>query len=196
MESALREALAPERQPAAAPATAAPAVQRPRLSISLIAAAAVLVALVAGLIVWTRRPAVSAVPVRTLAVLPLATRPAQAASQIGDAVTEKLIDTLSQVQSLRTTSVTSVLPFKQSDRPRLEIAKLLGVDAVLDGVLTVVDGANGGPGELRLDAKLIAAGSGAGVVRSGHAQAWRRRNAAVGYPQSPALGVGTADGRP
>ena len=50
-------------------------------------------------------------------------------------MTEQLIATLGQIQSLRTTTLRSTLPFKQTARPRTEIAKLLGVDAVLEGTL-------------------------------------------------------------
>jgi serine/threonine protein kinase/tetratricopeptide (TPR) repeat protein len=145
MESALREAIAPQVVTPVAPA--APAVRKPRVPTAFLAAAAVLVALIAGLIVWTRWPAAPAVSVRSLAVLPVA-MPGPASSELSDAVTGQLIDTLAKIQSIRTTSVASVLPFKQSNTPRVEIAKLLGVDAVLEGVLTVIDDAKSGSGRV------------------------------------------------
>ena len=72
-------------------------------------------------------------------------------------MTEQLIVTLGQIQSLRTTTLRSTLPFKQTTRPRAEIAKLLGVDAVLEGTIV---GGSPDAGNVRLDAQLIAAGSG------------------------------------
>jgi serine/threonine-protein kinase len=73
-------------------------------------------------------------------------------------MTEQLIATLGQIQSLRTTALRSSLPYKDSGRPAGEIAKALGVDAVLKGTLTADSGTGG---NVRLDAQLLSAGTGA-----------------------------------
>jgi tetratricopeptide (TPR) repeat protein len=162
MESALREAVA--AQPEVVPQPSTQAARRAQFTTAFLATAAVLVALIAGLIVWTGRPAVSDGPsVKSLAVLPLVAKSSSSSTELTDAMTEQLIATIGQIDSLRTTSLLSVLPFKGTMQPRNDIAKVLGVDAVVDGVLTVVDGERGGPGSLQLDVNLIAAGSGAKV---------------------------------
>jgi serine/threonine protein kinase/tetratricopeptide (TPR) repeat protein len=164
MEAALRESIdvrvqqpVPEARP---PVPELFQFRWPRPGFALLTAA-VLLALVTSLIVWTRQPPGVAEPsIRSLAVLPLVAQPASAPSDVADAMTEQLISTIAQINSLRPTSLASTLPFKGNTRSRTEIANLLGVDAVLDGELTVEDDRAGGPGRLRLDATLIAAGSG------------------------------------
>ena len=127
-----------------------------------LAAAAILVALVAGLIVWTGwQPGVRAASIESVAVLPLVDKSSSGTSELSEALTEQLIATIGQVDSLRPTSLSSSMPFKGSDLPRTEIARQLGVDAVLDGAITVSNDSPQGPGTVRLDATLIAAGSGA-----------------------------------
>ena len=180
LESALRESLEPNNPPhSVGVAAATRPVRRPRFGFAFGFAAAVLATVISGLIVWTGWPnAVRAASIDSLAVLPLVDSSSSSSSELSDAMTEQLIATIGQVDSLRTTSLTSTLPFKGSDRPRTEIASLLGVDAVLDGVLTVVDDASGGPGRLRLDANLIAASSGA-KLWSGSAVRRRGESAAL-----------------
>ena len=129
-ETALRESL---DVPTARLAGAAPvAVPRRRFGLAFAAAAAVLVALIAGLIVWSGRVGQSDATVRSLAVLPLVDRSSARAVDVSDALTEQLIAALGQIQSLRTTTLGSTLPLKGSERPRTEIARQLGVDAVLE----------------------------------------------------------------
>ncbi len=163
-EAALRQSLdVPSPRPAVAPP-----VSRPGLATSwapswtFASLALALVALVAALIVWTGNPfGARAGAVKTLAVLPLVDRSAVVSPELADALTEQLIATIGTVDSLRATSIMSMLPFKGSTQPRTEIAAALGVDAVLEGVLTVSDEPDGTPGRLRLDVKVIRAGSGA-----------------------------------
>jgi TolB-like protein/tetratricopeptide (TPR) repeat protein/tRNA A-37 threonylcarbamoyl transferase component Bud32 len=152
-ESALRELLDAQAGRAAAPAPAT--AGRPRLGFAFVAAAAVLVALIAGLIVWSGRPWQGDAAIESLAVLPLVDRSGAVSPETREALTEQLIATLGQIQSLRTIALGSTLPFKESERPRAEIAKLLGVDAVLEGTLSADDT---DAGRVRLNARLIAAG--------------------------------------
>ena len=135
-----------------------------RFGVAFAAAAAVLVALIAGLIVWSGRVAPGAAAVQSLAVLPLVDHSSGLSPDIGDAMTEQLIATVGQIQSIRTTALRSVLPFKNTDRSGRDIAKTLGVDAVLQGTLTA-DSAVGG--NIRLDAQLISAGTGATLWAGG-----------------------------
>jgi eukaryotic-like serine/threonine-protein kinase len=175
-ESALRESL---NAPASRPAVQAPVVsRRARFGLAFQVAAAVLVALITALIVWTgRQPAVSAASITTLAVLPLVNKSSNT-SELSEGLTEQLIATIGQVDSLRTTSHSSTMPFKGSDLPRTEIARRLGVDAVLHGTITMSDDSPQGPGTVRLDAELIAAGSGARLW-SGSAVRRRGESAAL-----------------
>ena len=160
-ESALRDSLG---VPAARAAVQAPAaVRRPRLGFAFLAAAAALVALIAGLIVWNGASGQGDAAIKSLAVLPLVDQLGDQSGinrapnrlTTGDAITEQLIATLGQIQSLRTIALGSTLPFRESDRPRSEIAKQLGVDAVLEGTLSP-DGGN--TDRVKLTARLIAAG--------------------------------------
>jgi eukaryotic-like serine/threonine-protein kinase len=155
LESALRESL---DAPTGRAATKSPdIVRRPRLGWAFLGAAAVLLALIAGLIVWTGRPGQNVASIQSLAVLPLVDRSGSLSPEMTDAMTEQLIATLGQIRSLRTTTLASSLSFKASDRPRDEIAKTLGVDAILEGNL----GTDAAGGTLTLDAKLSAASGGA-----------------------------------
>ena len=156
-ESDLRDSLGVPTARAAVETPAA--VRRPRLGFAFLAAAAVLVALIAGLIVWNGASGQGDAAIKSLAVLPLVDQlgdqSAAQSPETGDAITEQLIATLGQIQSLRTIALGSTLPFRDSDRPRSEIAKQLGVDAVLEGTLSP-DGGN--TDRVKLTARLIAAG--------------------------------------
>ena len=175
-ESALRESL---DVGASRPIVQAPAVlRRPHLGFAFLAAAAVLVALIAALIVWSGwQPGVRAASIESVAVLPLVDK-SSSPSDLSDALTEQLIATIGQVDSLRPTSLSSTMPFKGSELPRTEIARQLGVDAVLDGAITVSKPSAQEPGTVRLDATLIAAGSGA-KLWSGFAVRRRGESAAL-----------------
>jgi TolB-like protein/tetratricopeptide (TPR) repeat protein len=115
------------------------------------------VAVIAALIVWTGRPAAGEASIQSLAVLPLVDRTGTLPPDVGDAMTEQLIATLGQIQSLRTTTLGSTLPLKGSSRPRAEIGRQLGVDAVLEGS---VRSERGGSGSVGLDVSLISASGG------------------------------------
>ena len=156
-ESALRESL---DAPASRAAVQAPAAsRRPRFGFAFLTAAAALVALIAGLIVWTGRSGQVDASITSLAVLPLVDRSVASSAGLSDAITEQLIATIGQIDSLRTTSLMSTLPFKGTTRPPTEIGSLLGVDALLEGVLSVA--ARGtGPEEVTLQTSLISASSG------------------------------------
>ncbi|HET9409886.1 MAG TPA: tetratricopeptide repeat protein [Candidatus Sulfotelmatobacter sp.] len=72
--------------------------------------------------------------IRSLAVLPLDNLAGdQSQDYFADGMTDELITDLGQISALRVISRTSVMPYKKSGKPLLEIAKELGVDAVVEG---------------------------------------------------------------
>ncbi|MFN7934942.1 MAG: winged helix-turn-helix domain-containing protein [Bryobacteraceae bacterium] len=86
----------------------------------------------AGLLYWHFR----ATPpqIRSIAVLPLSNLSGDPADEhFADGVTDAIITSIAQIRSLRITSRTSVLRFKRTSTPLPEIARTLGVDAILEG---------------------------------------------------------------
>ena len=72
--------------------------------------------------------------IRSLAVLPLANLSGDPAQEyFADGMTEELITVLASIPSLKVTSRTSTMRFKNSKQTLREIAKSLGVDAVVEG---------------------------------------------------------------
>src|SRR5205823_1874764 len=90
--------------------------------------------------------------VRSLAVLPL--KDLGGDSVLGDAMTEALTTDLGRISSLQVTSRAATLRYKASALPSAQIARDLGVDAVLEGNQQR-SGEN-----LRLDLRLVSAASG------------------------------------
>jgi len=69
----------------------------------------------------------------SLAVLPLANYSGPDDEYFADGISEALITALAQIHSLRVTSRTSSMRYKGTDKPLPEIARELGVDAVIEG---------------------------------------------------------------
>ena len=135
---ALREILASATVSTGARAIARPTSPTLRRGIGMLAVlllAAIAVVLVfdpAGL----RRRLLSGGPARiqSLAVLPLANLSGDARQEyFSDGMTEELITRLAQLGTLRVTSRTSVLGYKGTRKKIPEIARELGVDAVVEG---------------------------------------------------------------
>jgi TolB-like protein/Flp pilus assembly protein TadD len=101
--------------------------------------AAVLLAIGYGI---SRRPAGNAAPagppkIRSLAVLPLKNLSGDAAQEyLAEGMTEALIGRLARIHDLRVVSHTSVMRFKDPRISTPEIAKTLGVDAIVEGSVT------------------------------------------------------------
>lgn len=96
-----------------------------------------------------KRPAI-----RSLAVLPLQNLSGDPAQQyLADGVTEELIGRLAGIRDLRVISRTSIMRFKNTQLSVPEIARILGVDAVLEG--SVMREGN----RIRVHAQLIRAAS-------------------------------------
>jgi TolB-like protein/DNA-binding winged helix-turn-helix (wHTH) protein/tetratricopeptide (TPR) repeat protein len=87
---------------------------------------------------WRHRWSAPALPViRSLAVLPLANLSGDPSQEyIADGMTEELIGRLSHIHSLRVISRTSAMHFKNTQLSVPEIAKTLGVDAIVEGSVT------------------------------------------------------------
>ena len=95
-----------------------------------------------------------ATPVESVAVLPLQNLSGDPDEDyFSDGMTEQLIATLAQVRALKVISRTSVMRFKNSTKSLPEIARELGVDAILEGSVRRADG------RVRVTAQLIHASS-------------------------------------
>ena len=86
------------------------------------------------LIFWHRTTATVEPKIRSLAVLPLRNLSGDPAQDyLADGITEALIGQLANIRDLRVISHTSVMRFKDTQLSIPEIAKTLGVDAVVEG---------------------------------------------------------------
>jgi TolB-like protein/DNA-binding winged helix-turn-helix (wHTH) protein/Tfp pilus assembly protein PilF len=141
------------------PAPPAPRNRLNRLDITLNHALAlsvlVLAGLLTGLYVYSRRSHTSGdvVPaIHSIAVLPLKNLSGDPAQEyFVDGMTEEIIGRLSMIRGLRVISRTSAMHFKDTRAPLPEIAKALGVDAMVEGSV-IRDG-----GRVRVHAQLIRA---------------------------------------
>src|SRR5262245_36085711 len=154
--SPVEEVAAPTVEPPAAvavpaPAPAAPTSGRQRRSKWILGAAA---GALAALLI-ARAPALwnsagARVPIRSLAVLPLANLTGDPAQDyFSDGMTEALITNLASLPALRVISRQSVMRYKGSTKPLPEIARELGVEGVVEG--SVVRSG----GRVRVTAQLI-----------------------------------------
>jgi TolB-like protein/Tfp pilus assembly protein PilF len=91
-----------------------------------------------------------ALPIKSLAVLPLANFSGDPNQEyFVDGMTDKLITNLAQLSSFRVVSRTSIMQYKNSRKPLLQIARELQVDAVVEG--SVVRSGD----QVRITAQLI-----------------------------------------
>jgi TolB-like protein/DNA-binding winged helix-turn-helix (wHTH) protein/Flp pilus assembly protein TadD len=94
-----------------------------------------------------------AVPIRSLAVLPLENLSRDPEQEyFADGMTDELITQLSQIRALRVISRTSIMRYKGTRKPLGEIARELDVDAVVEG--TVLRSAE----RVRVTAQVVGAG--------------------------------------
>ena len=93
-------------------------------------------------------------PVRSVAVLPLLNLSSDPEQQFfADGMTDELITNLAQISSLRVISHTSAMAYLGTHKPAAEIARELGVDALVEG--SVIRSGSG----VRITAQLIQAES-------------------------------------
>jgi TolB-like protein/Tfp pilus assembly protein PilF/tRNA A-37 threonylcarbamoyl transferase component Bud32 len=160
MESALRDSLAATRPVAdiAAPRNAVRSRWWKPAAWGGLAAAVALSAIL--LPNWRAPSPVAGETIDELAVLPLTDRSGGSAPPyLAEALTDELITTLGQIRSLRVTSNRSVARFKDSRGPVGDIARSLGVDAVLEGSISRDENATAGRG-VTVSARLLAADTG------------------------------------
>jgi len=144
-----------EFTPAQAPGGSLPPVTRKATSSRLwvvLGGMAVLAALAAGVVLYQERRATSKRQqgVKSLAVLPLKNLSGDPSQEyLADGMTEELIGRLSMIRGLRVISRTSVMAFKDPRLSMPEIAKTLGVDALVEG--SVIRDGN----RVRVHAQLI-----------------------------------------
>ncbi len=82
-----------------------------------------------------------AAPIRSLAVLPLTNLSGDPGQEyFADGMTEALISNLAQIRALRVISRTSVMQYKSTRKPLPQIAKELGVEAVVEGSVQRANG--------------------------------------------------------
>jgi TolB-like protein/cytochrome c-type biogenesis protein CcmH/NrfG len=129
-----------EREPEAGVLPAAPSgasaitPRRSRLWFALAAGVCVCLVAAAWLVLRHRARATSEPQIRSLAVLPLRNLSGDPAQDyLADGITEALIGRLSNIHDLRVISHTSVMRFKNPQLSVPEIARTLGVDAVVEG---------------------------------------------------------------
>ncbi len=120
--------------PPAAPTLPATAVPKTRLWIALAAVLCICLAAAGWLLFRHRQTATVEPKIRSLAVLPLRNLSGDPAQEyLADGITEALIGQLANIRDLRVISHTSVMRFKDTQLSIPEIAKTLGVDAVVEG---------------------------------------------------------------
>jgi TolB-like protein/DNA-binding winged helix-turn-helix (wHTH) protein len=106
---------------------------------ALLASAAAVLAMVIVAVFWPRTPALETPEVegiRSLAMLPLKNLTGDPEQDYYvDGLQDILITELSQIQGLRVTSRQSTIRYRNSELPATEIAKELGVDAIVEGSL-------------------------------------------------------------
>jgi TolB-like protein/Tfp pilus assembly protein PilF len=110
-------------------------MERPRRGSWTIAAAGVLVVSIASA-AWFARLRNAPSQIRSLAVLPLENLSADPSQEyFSEGLTDELITELGQIKALRVISRTSVMTYEKVRKPLPEIARELGVDAIVEGTV-------------------------------------------------------------
>jgi serine/threonine protein kinase/Tfp pilus assembly protein PilF len=173
LETALRQSLVspqqvrldPSQRESAVDAAPSPArVRRPSAAVLLVAALIAGLVLAAALMLWRRNPGAADARPSRIAVLPLRSESATA-PYLADRLTDDLIATLGQIQSLQVTSLDAVLAFKGSPAAPQQIGRALAVDSLLESSLLVTPTSDGKADRVRVRARLLTAGG---------AQIWNR----------------------
>ena len=119
------------------------------MKISILVAVALMAVLAAWMLRFRNRPSPA---IRSLAVLPLDSLSGDASQDyFADGMTDELITDLGQISALRVISRTSVMRYKRVREPLPQIARELGVDAIVEGSVLRSDN------RVRITAQLIEA---------------------------------------
>lgn len=124
-------------RPAAQPGVPSPAARLFSFTRTWKFAGLSLMVVLAALGLWLVRARNRSSPIiKSVAVLPLESLSGDASQDyFADGMTDELITDLAQIRALRVISRTSVMAYKKSRRPLLEIARELRVDAVVEGTV-------------------------------------------------------------
>jgi TolB-like protein/tetratricopeptide (TPR) repeat protein len=160
MEAALRDVPGSFQPPTLVETSTSPGVNRRPIVAGAIAA---MLVVVAGLLAWRLIATPPAAPAgfTRIAVLPMKDLSATPTPYLADALTDQLIATLGQVQSLRVTAAGSVARSKNSPSGVEEIARQLGVDALVETSVTSEQAGPAAPLRARVDTRVVKAGSAA-----------------------------------
>jgi TolB-like protein/tetratricopeptide (TPR) repeat protein len=154
MEAALRRAL---QEPRETPALSPAATVRRTPGWAFAAAAAILCVLTLALIIWTRVGPATATLATRVAVLPFTVSSESAeTAALAHVLTDQLIATLGEVDSLRVIAPASVSGFADRSQAPATIAAALGVDLLLQPRLTIEG--QGQSRRVRVDANLLNGG--------------------------------------
>lgn len=127
----------PQGKPSERGAVTAKAARTVRLWLVLAGIVSLCVLAAAWLVLRHRTPVPAEPGIRSLAVLPLRNLSGDPAQEyLADGMTEALIGRLAEIHNLRVISHTSVMRFSNPQLSVPEIAKILGVDAVVEGSVT------------------------------------------------------------
>jgi TolB-like protein/DNA-binding winged helix-turn-helix (wHTH) protein/Tfp pilus assembly protein PilF len=108
----------------------------PSLTYTIATLALLLTVLILSLPVWKRLRNAAAEPIQSLAVLPLQNLSGDSAQDyFADGMTEALITDLAKIPGLKVISRTSIMQYKDSHKKLPQIAKELGVDAIIEGAV-------------------------------------------------------------
>ena len=135
--------------PAVKRATPNPYLPSLGMKISILVAVALMAVPAAWMLRFRNRPSPA---IRSLAVLPLDSLSGDASQDyFADGMTDELITDLGQISALRVISRTSVMRYKRVREPLPQIARELGVDAIVEGSVLRSDN------RVRITAQLIEA---------------------------------------
>jgi serine/threonine-protein kinase len=113
-------------------------------------AAAALVVIAAGIVLWRHGTTEATAGVRSIAVLPMQNFSGDSSQEyFSDGVTEAIISNLAQVRTLDVISRTSAMRYKGSTKDLREIGKELGADMIVEGSVQRAGG------RVRITAQLI-----------------------------------------
>jgi TolB-like protein/cytochrome c-type biogenesis protein CcmH/NrfG len=142
---------APFAGPTAGPAADRNRIPFPPIRLALVSTLVLALGAASWLVLRPRAPATPGpARIRSLAVLPLRNLSGDPSQDyLADGLTEALIGSLSQIHNLRVVSHTSVLRFSNTQLSTPQLAKLLGVDALVEGSV-IRDGSR-----IRVTAQLI-----------------------------------------
>ena len=109
-------------------------IRRGHWRLVLAAATGVVLLAITSAVFWHGRTNAAVPKIKSIAVLPMKNLSGDPAQEyLSDGMTEEIIGRLAGVRSLRVISRTSVMHFKESPLDLPEIARQLGVDAVVEG---------------------------------------------------------------